>query len=104
MAALHDLPRQVSQEARRHQVPAPVLAGLTEAPRAGRAPVPAAVQPSHGGQAAEPGRLSVVVVTGPAAAVERHVVRCSVHGALSAHFRAIDARRASRCRWCEGRG
>lgn len=66
------------------------------------APVAAAVQPVQGQQAAQAGEpLRIVTVSGPGA-VERHVVRCAVHGALSAHFRLVDARRVRRCAWCEG--
>ena len=67
------------------------------------APVAAAVQPVQRQQRAQRrDQLSLVTVSGPGA-VERHVVRCAVHGPLSAHFRLIDARRVRRCAWCEGR-
>lgn len=70
--------------------------------QARRAPGAPAVQPGHGHQAAQHARtVRIVTVSGPGA-VERYIPTCPEHGALSAHFRLVDARRARRCVWCEG--
>lgn len=74
-------------------------AAIAHAFRTSRTP---AMQPGHCHQAAQDARtVRIVTVSGPGA-VERYIPTCPEHGALSAHFRLVDARRARRCAWCEG--
>lgn len=81
--------------------PLPPQPGESGAP--GVPVVAPAMEPGTGQQAPQGlDRFSITTVSGPGA-VERHVVRCAVHGPLSAHFRLVDATRARRCAWCEGR-
>ena len=95
-------PQLFAQDVRQPAPGAQVVRGLRVAAGAARAAVARAVQPVQGQQAAQAGEpLRIVTVSGPGA-VERHVVHCAVHGALSAHFRLVDARRVRRCVWCEG--
>lgn len=75
------------------------VATVAQARGASRAP---AMQAGERHQAAQDARpVRIVTVSGPGA-VERYVPTCTEHGALSAHFRLVDARRARRCVWCEG--
>lgn len=82
--------------------PAAMHGGLGAAPLAFGTRAAAPVQGGGRDQVLQPvGELTIRIVSGPGA-VERHFVHCSQHGALSAHFRAVDARRKKRCVWCEG--
>ena len=84
------------------QVSAQALRGLRRPAGVFRPAVAGTVQAVQGQQAPQVRDVvRVDTVSGPGA-VERHVVRCAVHGVLSAHFRRVDARRARRCVWCEG--
>lgn len=95
-------PQLLSQRVSQPAPGAQVVRGLRGAAGPARASQAGPVQPVQGQQPAQAGEpLRIVTVSGPGA-VERHVVCCARHGALSAHFRVVDARRVRRCTWCEG--